>query len=103
MKIAIDPVVGQWIGVGFAVCGAVALMSPTVFPSYIPAGTVKDIIQTAGFMGALGGVITGALGRYSSSAPGPGAPPDPPQVVQALLVAQKAELEKQIAAVPAAK
>jgi hypothetical protein len=100
MKISIDPVIGQWIGIGIAVCGAVALMSPTVFPSYIPAGTVKDIIQTAGFVGSLGGIVTGALGRYSSSAPGPGAPQDPPQVVQAQLVAQKAELDKQIAAVP---
>ena len=103
MQISIPPVVGQWIGVGILVAGGVAALSPSAFPSYIPAGAVRDIIQTAGFVAMFGGIVMGALGRYSSSAPGPGAPQDSPRVQAAMLEDQKDALAKKAAALSAPK
>ena len=90
-NISISPDVAQWISFGFGVAGIVAALTPAAFPSYIPAGTVRDIIQTAGLVAAIGGGVQGLLHRYSSSDPGPGAPPDPPEVQKAMLEAKVRE------------
>jgi hypothetical protein len=110
MKVSIDPAVTQWVGTAFGVAGFVATLGPAAFPDYIPVGIAKDIIQTAGFCSLIGGGIMGVLGRYSSSEPGPGAPPDPPIVKAATLAAAAlhptqvaiatAEINKQLMAAP---
>jgi hypothetical protein len=76
MAISIPPVVSQWISVGIAAAGVVALATPSVFPDYVPPGIAKDIIQTAGLMTFITGGVQTVLHRYSSSDPGPGAPQD---------------------------
>ena len=73
--------------VTIAVLGFLAGTSPSMFPSYIPAGVVTDIIQTAGFTSGLLGVIGTSLHLFSSSQPGAWAPQDPPVVVAATNVA----------------
>jgi drug/metabolite transporter (DMT)-like permease len=103
MKISIDPQVGQWLGIAFAVAGFVATLGPSQFPDYIPVGVVKDIIQTAGFSALIGGGIMTVLGRYSSSAPGPGAPQDSPRVQAAVIEDKKDELAQKAATLPSPK
>jgi hypothetical protein len=97
MNLSIPPVVSQWISVVFLIAGVIAALSPQVFPSYIPAGVIKDIIQTAGLITAVGSAMQALLHRYSSSDPGPGAPPDPPEVKQAALLVQSNEAARRLA------
>lgn len=53
-----------------AVLGVLATMSPSMFPSYIPAGAAANITQTAGFVMAIWGSVNGVLHITSSSTPG---------------------------------
>lgn len=100
MDINIPPVVSQWISVGITVAGGIAAMSPSIVPDYIPPGYAKAIIQTAGICFFVGGLFQTALHRYSSSDPGPGATPDPPEVKRAMLKAQEIEINKNLVSVP---
>jgi hypothetical protein len=58
-----------------------------MFPSYLPAGVVADVIQTAGFLTFLWNGFNAITHGFSSSRPGPWAPQDPPVVVEAQKVA----------------
>ena len=74
----------QVIGMYFlAALGVIANLSPSMFPSYIPAGETADIIKTAGLLFAVASGIGGSASLFSSSKPGPLAPADPPVVVAA--------------------
>lgn len=53
--------VSVYLNVAMAVVGGIATASPSVFPSYIPSGVVADIIQTAGFVSLIGGIVNAAL------------------------------------------
>lgn len=103
MQISINPATSQWVSIAIAIAGGLAALTPSAFPSYIPSQKAMDVIQTAGFVSLLGGIIEAALHRYSSSEPGPGAPPDPPAVKAVVLQQQKADLDKQIEKVNAVK
>jgi hypothetical protein len=76
MQLSIPPVISQWISIGIATAGAVGVLTPSVFPDYVPSGVAKDVIQTAGLVSVLTGSVQTFLHRYSSSDPGPGAPQD---------------------------
>lgn len=74
---SISPKAQQVIAAVIGVIGLLATASPSIFPSYIPAGSAHDIIQTAGLVSfLLGGLHFGVAG-FSSSATGVWAPPDP--------------------------
>lgn len=65
-----NPNVAAALNAVVAVLGVLAVMSPSMFPSYIPTGIVSDIIQTAGFASALWGGVNGVLHITSPSTPG---------------------------------
>ena len=74
----------QMIGsIILAVLGFLAAASPSIFPSFIPAGAISDITKSAGLMSGLLGTVFSAISAYSSNKPGPLAPADPPVVVAA--------------------
>lgn len=74
---SISPKAQQVIAGFISMIGLLATASPSIFPSYIPAGSAHDIIQTAGLVSfLLGGLHFGVAG-FSSSATGVWAPPDP--------------------------
>jgi hypothetical protein len=58
------------INAGVAVVGVLAAMTPSMFPSYVPAGVAADVTQTAGFVMALFGGVNGVLHITSPSTPG---------------------------------
>ena len=62
-----NPKLLTYLNIAAAVTGAVALMSPSLFPSYIPPGVVKDILETAGFVTAIGGAVNAALHAATST------------------------------------
>ena len=64
----IDPKISTWLNVGAAGLGVVATLSPSMFPSYIPPGSVADIIKTAGVLTTMLGGLNGVL--HSVSGPG---------------------------------
>lgn len=100
MQLSISPAVAQYITGALTVAGIIATASPSVFPSFIPPGVVKDIIQTCGLLSLIGAGLFGTgASRYSSSEPGPGAPPDPPAVQAATLKAQQDTIAAKLAAV----
>ena len=66
-----------------ALLGFVAALSPSMFPSYIPAGEAADIAKTAGLLGGALSSVGAACGLFTSSKPGPLAPPDHPEVIAA--------------------
>lgn len=84
---SIDPKVQMAGAAALAVLGFVASASPSIFPSYIPAGAVADITKTAGLVAGLLSAIFGVVAAYGSSKPGPLAPPDPPIVKAATVLA----------------
>jgi hypothetical protein len=87
MQIEIDGKT-QAIALGvMSALGFVAALTPSMFPSFIPAGADADIAKTAGLVAGLMGSIGSAMGLFSSSKPGPLAPPDPPIVKAATVLA----------------
>lgn len=82
----ISPKVGMCVFGAMTVIGAAGTV---IFPDYVPPGAAKAIVQTCLFCTT---VVSGlALGShaYSSSTPGPLAPPDSPATA-AMTVADKA-------------
>ena len=76
MSFQIDPKTQQYVSMFFGVIGAVAVATPSIFPSYIPHGYVSDIIQTAGFLTFIWNTVHGVMAGFSSTQPGPWAPQD---------------------------
>jgi hypothetical protein len=76
----VDPKVSAWIMGVTTFLSIVVGLGVKGFPDYVPPGAVLDIVQTAALLLAIvSGMATG-LHLYSSSEPGPLAPPDPPSV-----------------------
>ena len=63
--------------------GFVAALTPSMFPSFIPAGIDADIAKTSGLIAGLMGAVGTGMGLFSSSKPGPLAPQDPGIVMAA--------------------
>ena len=63
--------------------GFVAALTPSMFPSFIPAGIDADIAKTSGLVAGLMGAVGTGMGLFSSSRPGPLAPQDPGIVMAA--------------------
>ena len=53
--------VSQYINVGALVASGLAALSPSLFPSYIPAGEVSDILKTVGLIGSVLSIMNVAL------------------------------------------
>jgi hypothetical protein len=87
MALSIDPNIKGYINGVVALCGAIAAIGASSFPDYIPQGIAKEVVQTAGFVLAIYGVLNAGGNFLSSSKPGALAPPDPPVVVAAQAVA----------------
>lgn len=68
---AISPKISMAVNVGVAICGGIATMAPSMFPAYVPAGVATNVIQTAGFVFGLGGIVNAALHSVSSAVAGP--------------------------------
>lgn len=85
-----SPKIGVVISVLAVLISVVAVMSPSAFPSYVPAATAAAIISTCAFMNILFNAVNTVLHLYSSSNPGPLAPPDPPSVVAAQKASDRA-------------
>ena len=66
-----SPTVSMYLNIAMAVIGVVAMLTPTAFPEYIPAGIVRDIIQTAGLMTTIWTGVNAALHSTSTSQAGP--------------------------------
>lgn len=66
-----NPTLSMYLNIAMATIGVLAMLAPSAFPSYIPPGVVKDIIQTAGFITTLWTGINGALHATSTAQPGP--------------------------------
>lgn len=100
----IDPNVKGYINGAIAICGVIATIGVSAFPSYIPAGAATDIVQTAGFIFMVYGALNSAGNFLSSSKPGILAPADPPAVVAAQKVADLTPVDppNKVAAVKAA-
>jgi hypothetical protein len=84
-----NPKIGVWVSVVAIVLSVVAIMPPTTFPSYVPTTLAVAIISTCAFLTIIFNAINGVLHLYSSSQPGPLAPPDPPAVKAATEAASK--------------
>jgi len=67
----VGPAAAYYFSIAMTVLGVLAMMSPSAFPSYLPAGYVADVIQTAGFITALWNGVHTVLHGVSSTAPGP--------------------------------
>ncbi len=78
-----NPKIGVVLSAFAIVISVVAFLSPTAFPSYVPVGVATAIISTCAFLNIILNAVNGVLHLYSSSAPGPLAPADPPAVVAA--------------------
>jgi hypothetical protein len=65
-----NPNIAAVINAGVAVVGVLAAMTPSMFPSYVPAGVAADVTQTAGFVMALWGGVNSYLHVTSPSTPG---------------------------------
>jgi len=82
----VDPKVGS--AVTFA-AGVVMFLGTNALPDSVPAVDAKMIHDWATYFGQLYLIVIGpALGLFSSSTPGPLAPPDPPSVVAAAAAAK---------------
>lgn len=77
----IDPKYGAW---GFAVVSVIAAGGSQIIPSYVPAGTAKDIVETCILIVAVVGGMSSASHFLSAPTPGPLASPAPPSVPPAL-------------------
>jgi hypothetical protein len=71
-----NPKVGVVISAMAVVISVIAFLSPTAFPSYVPAAVATAIISTCAFLNIIFNAVNGVLHLYSSSAPGPLAPKD---------------------------
>jgi uncharacterized membrane protein len=79
----------QAIALGvMAALGFIAALTPSMFPSFIPAGAAADIAKAAGLAAGLMGAIGSGMGLFSSSRPGPLAPQDPEVVKAATKLAE---------------
>ena len=67
----IDPKFSVYLNIAIGVLGVVATLSPSAFPGYIPAGSVSDIVKTAGLFSTLLGGMNTVLHGASSSSAGP--------------------------------
>ena len=67
----ISPKFSMYLNVVVALVSALAMMSPSMFPSYIPVGIATNVIQTCGFLGTLYGTINAALHGMSAPSAGP--------------------------------
>lgn len=65
-----NPNVAGVVNAVAAVCGVLAAMSPSMFPSYVPPGIAANVTQTAGFVLAIWGGVNSALHFTSPSTPG---------------------------------
>jgi hypothetical protein len=90
-----NPKIGVIFSAFAIVISVVAFLSPTAFPSYVPVGVATAIISTCAFLNIILNAVNGVLHLYSSSAPGPLAPADPPAVVEAQ---RKVDVETKAAA-----
>lgn len=79
--------------------GFIAALTPSMFPSFIPAGAAADIAKSAGLVAGLVGAVGTGMGLFSSSRPGPLAPADPPIVAAATALADAPQSEKHEAAI----
>jgi hypothetical protein len=82
-----SPAVGAYFSGLALIVSVLAVLSPSAFPSYVPAGVATGIISTCAFLNILLNALNGGLHLFSSSQPGPLAPPDAPVVVAAQKVA----------------
>ena len=80
-----NPRIGVIISAMAVIVSVVAFLSPTAFPSYVPVGVATAIISTCAFLNIILNAVNGVLHLYSSSAPGPLAPPDSPAVKAAMV------------------
>jgi hypothetical protein len=67
----IDPKVGAYVGAGALVISIIAVMSPTVFPSYVPASLATGVISTCAFLNILLNGVNTYLHLYSAPIAGP--------------------------------
>jgi hypothetical protein len=74
---AISPKASIYLNAVPGLFAVLAMMTPSMFPSYISAGVTADIIQTAGFVTALWTGMNAYLHSVSSTAPGPMTAQDP--------------------------
>ena len=79
-----NPKIGVIFSAFAVIISVIAFLSPTAFPSYVPVGVATGIISTCAFLNIIFNAVNGVLHLYSSSAPGPLAPPDPPAVKAAI-------------------
>lgn len=79
-----NPRIGVIISAMAVIVSVVAFLSPTAFPSYVSVGVATAIISTCAFLNIILNAVNGVLHLYSSSAPGPLAPPDSPAVKAAM-------------------
>jgi hypothetical protein len=82
-----SPQIGVWLSAIAVVISVLAVLSPSAFPSYVSVGVATAIISTCAFLNILLNAVNGVLHLFSSSQPGPLAPPDPPVVTAAQKVA----------------
>jgi hypothetical protein len=75
----IDPKIAMWIKIVIAILTAITTGSLSL-TGLVSAATATQIVAVAGIGVTVLGIVMSA---YSSSAPGPLAPPDPPSVVAA--------------------
>ena len=68
----ISPKLSMWINIAVAILG---LLAAKVLPSYVPAGAVTYVSETAGWVLAVYGAVNGALHGVSAPQPGPLASP----------------------------
>ena len=73
-----NPVVGVWVGAISTISSAIVAMGAGFFPSYVPHDIAVDILGTLASINVVLTAANTALHLYSSSMPGPLAPPDPP-------------------------
>jgi hypothetical protein len=83
----ISPAVGVWLSLISVLVSVIAVMAPSTFPSYVPVTVATGIISTCAFLNILLNAANGAAHLFSSSQPGPLAPPDAPVIVAATKVA----------------
>lgn len=65
-----NPNVSAIVNVVITVLAVLAALSPTAFPSYIPAGQAKDIVETAALATAIISGVNTSLHLTSTSKPG---------------------------------
>jgi hypothetical protein len=77
----INPKVSAWVMGIITVLSVVTGFGAKGFPDYVPPGVALNIVQTAAIILAVVSALATSFHLYSSSQPGPLAPPDP-QIVK---------------------